>query len=120
MLEEDIFEKSYNSAADCPISMIINVIGGKWKPVIIWLLLQQPKRFGELHRSIPGVALKVLSRNLKELEADGIINRRVYAQVPPKVEYSLTQKGQSLKPMMELMADWCRENLMHAPDGVII
>ena len=60
---------------DCPVRAALNVIGGKWKPVIIWILMQEPKRFGELHKSIPGIALKVLSRHLKELEMDGIITR---------------------------------------------
>jgi len=74
------------------------------------MLLSGPKRFGELHKTIEGIALKVLSRNLKELEADGIINRKVYAEVPPKVEYTLTEKGMSLNDVMQLLAEWGKKN----------
>ena len=74
------------------------------------MLLSGPKRFGELHKTIGGIALKVLSRNLKELEADGIIRRKVYAEVPPKVEYTLTEKGMSLSDVMQLLAEWGKKN----------
>ena len=97
---------------NCPVRATMEVIGGKWKPVIIWLLLQEPKRFGELHKSIPGIALKVLSRQLKELEADGIIKRKAYPVVPPKVEYSLSAKGRTLRDVMELLADWSKTHVM--------
>jgi len=112
MVEEKISGKKYSAASDCPITASMNVIGGKWKPVIIWLLIQQPSRFGELHKSIPGIALKVLSRQLKELEADGIISRQAFAEVPPKVVYSLTEKGKSLTAIMEALANWSNENIM--------
>jgi DNA-binding HxlR family transcriptional regulator len=112
MLEKEIIEKKYAAANDCPIAASIDVIGGKWKPIIIWLLMQQPKRFGELHKSIPGIALKVLSRHLKELEADGIINRDAFAEVPPRVEYSLSAKGRSLTYIMEALANWSNENIL--------
>lgn len=111
MLQEEKVEKKYKLASDCPITTAIEVIGGKWKPVIIWLLLQEPKRFGELHKSIPGIALKVLSRQLKELEADGIINRKAYPEVPPRVEYSLTEKGKTLKDVMGLLAYWSKTHI---------
>ncbi len=75
------------------------------------MLLSGPKRFGELHKAIQGIALKVLSRHLKELEADGIINRKVYAEVPPKVEYTLTEKGMSLNDVMQLLAEWGKKTL---------
>jgi DNA-binding HxlR family transcriptional regulator len=76
------------------------------------MLLSGPKRFGELHKTIQGIALKVLSRHLKELEADGIINRKVYAEVPPKVEYTLTEKGMSLNDVMQLLAEWGKKNIV--------
>lgn len=104
-------EKKYLTAGDCPITATIDVIGGKWKPIIIWLLIKETKRFGELHISIPGIAIKVLSRQLKELEADGIINRKTFAEVPPRVEYSLTEKGLSLTNVMESLALWSRTYL---------
>lgn len=114
MLAEEIVEENIYVACDCPIVKVINVMGGKWKPVIIWLLIPGPKRFGALHKSIDGIALKVLSRQLKELEADGIISRKVYAEVPPRVEYALTAKGQSLSKAMEVLSDWGRENIVEA------
>jgi DNA-binding HxlR family transcriptional regulator len=112
MIESEKNAKIYCGVSDCPITATINVIGGKWKPVIIWLLLTGEIRFGELHRMIPGIALKVLSRQLKELEADGIIIRTAYAEVPPRVEYSLSDKGKSLSDIMIAMSEWSRANLM--------
>lgn len=110
MLAEKIIEKKVELDCDCSIIGSINIISGKWKPVIIWMLLSGPRRFGELHKGIQGIALKVLSRHLKELEADGIINRKVYAEVPPKVEYTLTEKGMSLNDVMQLLAEWGKKN----------
>ncbi len=81
------------------------------------MLLSGPKRFGELHKTIQDIALKVLSRNLKELEADGIINRKVYAEVPPKVEYTLTEKGMSLNDVMQLLAEWGKKNTVTSSQG---
>jgi DNA-binding HxlR family transcriptional regulator len=112
MLAEKITEKKVELDCDCSIIGSISIISGKWKPVIIWMLLSGPKRFGELHKTIEGIALKVLSRHLKELEADGIINRKVYAQVPPKVEYTLTEKGMSLNDVMQLLAEWGKKNVV--------
>ena len=110
MLTKKIIEKKVELNCDCSIMGSISIISGKWKPVIIWMLLSGPKRFGELHKAIQGIALKVLSRNLKELEADGIINRKVYAEVPPKVEYTLTAKGMSLMDAMQLLTEWGKKN----------
>jgi len=114
MIAKEIISKKYNEACDCPITSAISVIGGKWKPVIIWILMPGSKRFGELHKTIPGVALKVLSRHLKELEADGIVTRKAYAEVPPRVEYTLTPKGRALNGIMDLLVDWSREYVMEA------
>jgi DNA-binding HxlR family transcriptional regulator len=104
--------ENYHSAEECPITATIDVIGGKWKPPVIWLLLKGPMRFGELHKTIPAMALKVLSRTLKELEADGIINRKAYPEIPPRVEYSLSEKGESLRQVLTLMSDWSRKHIM--------
>ncbi|MFD2874656.1 winged helix-turn-helix transcriptional regulator [Mucilaginibacter ximonensis] len=114
MLDEKIILKKYDQACECPITAAVGIVGGKWKPVIIWVLMTGPKRFGELHKIISGIALKVLSRQLKELEADGIINRKVFAEVPPRVEYTLTEKGRSLQAIMDLLAEWGRENIVGA------
>src|SRR5579859_7766731 len=104
--------KKYFKADDCSITAAISVIGGKWKPVVIWILLDGPKRFGELHKCIPGMALKVLSRQLKELEEDGIVNRKAFAEVPPRVEYSLTEKGESLSGIMHALSQWSHRHLL--------
>ncbi|MBE9584670.1 helix-turn-helix transcriptional regulator [Mucilaginibacter sp. JRF] len=103
---------NFHSNEECPITAAIDVIGGKWKSPLIWLLLKGPMRFGELHKTMPGMALKVLSRQLKELEADGIVIRKAYPEVPPRVEYSLSEKGQSLWDVMSLLSEWSRKNLM--------
>jgi DNA-binding HxlR family transcriptional regulator len=105
-------EKKYHGITECPITATIDVIGGKWKPIIIWLLMERAYRFGEIHKTIPAIALKVLSRQLKELEADGIVSRQVFAEVPPRVEYSLTPKGQSLSQIMLLLSEWSKEHIL--------
>lgn len=110
MAEKNI--KNYHSADECPITATIDVIGGKWKPPLLWLLMKGPMRFGELHRIMPDMALKVLSRALKELEADDIIIRKAYPEVPPRVVYSLSAKGESLRPVLTMLSEWSREHLM--------
>src|SRR5262245_1031119 len=89
--------KNYN----CPVEATLDVIGGKWKPLILWWLHQHTCRFAELRRLIPGISEKMLTQHLRELEADGILERRVYAVVPPKVEYSLTEYGRSLEQALQ-------------------
>lgn len=101
-----------HSAEECPITATIDVIGGKWKPPIIWLLMKCPLRFGELSKTMPSMALKVLSRQLKELEHDGIIIRKAYPEVPPRVEYSLSEKGESLREIMYLLSNWSRRHIL--------
>ena len=91
---------------DCPIRTTIEVIGGKWKPLILYYLKTGPQRFGELRRSAPGITQKMLTDRLRELERDGVVHREVYPEVPPKVEYSLTTYGQTLRPLLQMMADW--------------
>ena len=105
-------QNNFHGAEECPITATIEVIGGKWKPPIIWLLMKGPMRFGELSKTMPAIALKVLSRQLKELEADGIIVRKAYPEVPPRVEYSLSEKGASLREVMFLLSDWSRKHII--------
>jgi DNA-binding HxlR family transcriptional regulator len=101
-----------HGANECPITATIDVIGGKWKPPIIWLLLKGPMRFGALSKTMPDIALKVLSKQLKELESDGIITRKAYPEVPPRVEYSLTEKGASLRSALTLLSEWSETYLL--------
>lgn len=96
----------YNCHYGCPVEATLNVIGGKWKGIILFLLLEHPQRFGELHRLLVDVTQRMLTLQLRELEEDGVIHREVYKQVPPKVEYSLTEFGRSLSPIILLMRDW--------------
>ena len=91
----------------CPVMTTLAVIGGKWKPAILWELQQhRVLRFGELKRAILEITQKMLTQQLRELEADGIISRKVYPEVPPRVEYQLTAYGQTLQPILNEMAGW--------------
>ncbi len=91
----------------CSVGTTLAVIGGRWKPIIIFKLLQnEVLRFGELKKEIQGVTQRMLTQQLRELETDKIISRKVYAEVPPKVEYSLTEYGKTLEPIMIAMRDW--------------
>jgi DNA-binding HxlR family transcriptional regulator len=95
----------------CPVEAAVDVFGGKWKALILWWLQQRTWRFAELRRQIPGITEKMLTRQLRELEADGIVERRVYPTVPPKVEYSLTEYGRSLKRALRALCDWGRNHM---------
>ncbi len=90
----------------CPVVTALSLIGSKWKIVIIYNLLSGMKRFNELQKLLPGITQKMLAMRLRELEKDGIIDRKVYAVVPPKVEYTLTSFGQSLEKMIEQVKSW--------------
>ena len=90
----------------CPAETTLEVIGGRWKVPILWHLLQGTRRFSELRRALDGVTQKMLTQQLRELESQRIVTRKVYAEVPPKVEYSLTADGKSLKPVVEAMCKW--------------
>ena len=90
----------------CPVKLTTDVIGGKWKPLILFYLETGTKRFGELRKLIPGMTKKMLTQHLRDLEQDEVIRRKVYPVVPPKVEYSLTKHGESLKPILKLMSAW--------------
>lgn len=90
----------------CPVETTLSIIGDKWKVLILRDLFTGTKRFSELKKSLEGVTQKMLTQQLRELEQDGIINRKVYPVVPPKVEYSLTELGESLKPVIDSLANW--------------
>lgn len=93
-------------AIRCPVSRTLNIIGGKWKPLILYHLREGVCRNGELRRVMPEITQKVLTQQLRELEDDGLVERKVYPVVPPRVDYNLTQLGKSLEPVLDAMAAW--------------
>jgi DNA-binding HxlR family transcriptional regulator len=94
----------------CPLTYAMRITGGKWKPVILYRLSQGINRFGILSKAIEGVSKNMLTKELREMEANKIINRKIYAEIPPRVEYSLTEKGESLMPIFLDLADWGKEH----------
>lgn len=92
--------------SNCPVEYTASIISNKWKTIILRELMMGVKRYNELTRSVKGISAKVLTQNLRELERDGIVERKVYPVVPPKVEYSLTDKGHELKGIIDLMRDY--------------
>jgi len=90
----------------CPVTTTLSVIGGKWKPIILYTLYKETKRFSQIKKLIPAISQKMLTQQLRELEADDIIHRKVYPVVPPKVEYSLTDHGRTLMPILDAMVAW--------------
>ncbi|GJQ32424.1 MAG: hypothetical protein HBSAPP04_12630 [Ignavibacteriaceae bacterium] len=95
-------DKTYNN----PVELALDVIGGKWKMPILWRLKDKVWRYGELKKNIPGITHKMLAQQLRELEADGLVDRKVYNVIPPKVEYSITQKGMTAIPVVTAIREW--------------
>ena len=98
-----------NTLPACPVETTLMLIGDKWKVLILRDLLTGTKRFGELKRSVGGISQKVLTAQLRDMESSGLVSRRVYAEVPPRVEYSLTELGLSLRPILDAMREWGEE-----------
>jgi DNA-binding HxlR family transcriptional regulator len=96
-----------------PVGVTLNVIGGKWKLLILWHISQGTLRFGELMKHMQGITQKMLAQQLRELESDKLISRKVYAEIPPHVEYSLTDHGRSLQPVLHTMAEWGKKHISH-------
>jgi DNA-binding HxlR family transcriptional regulator len=96
---------------NCAVEAALDVIGGKWKILILCWLKQGTHRFGELRRRIPAVSERMLTQHLRELERDGIVHREVYPEVPPKVEYSLTPFGETLRSVLGMLNDWGEKHL---------
>jgi DNA-binding HxlR family transcriptional regulator len=91
----------------CPVEVTLAVIGGKWKPLILWHLGEGGvRRFLELQRTIPGITRKMLTQHLRELERDGVVSRQIFDEMPLRVEYSLTKYGQTLRPLLRVLCDW--------------
>ena len=92
----------------CPAEITLRYIAGKWRPMIVYWLLQGPMRFNELQRRLGGVTHRTLSKTLKEMSTDGLIKRHDYREIPPRVDYSLTDLGRSLEPVLQAMEQWAR------------
>ncbi len=98
--------KTKDELPDCPVATTVSLIGNKWKLLILRNLLVRPWRFNELHKSLDGISQKVLTESLRQMEADGIITRTVYPEVPPRVEYALSKLGESMRPILDSMQTW--------------
>lgn len=109
--------KRLNSKSGCAVEVTLSVMGGTWKPIVLFHLLHRKMRFSELNRVIPGVTQRMLTLQLRELEDAGIVLRTVHAEVPPRVDYALTELGRSLQPVLIAMRDWgtayAQEQLHH-------
>jgi DNA-binding HxlR family transcriptional regulator len=103
--------KSFDCGPGCPVEGALGLIDGKWKGVILYHLLKETLRFNEIRRKLPSVTQRMLTLQLRELEADGLVNRTVFAQVPPRVDYSLTARGRSLEPVIGALKAWGDANL---------
>ncbi|WP_074866230.1 winged helix-turn-helix transcriptional regulator [Atopomonas hussainii] len=99
-------DKTYSS----PMELTLEVVGGKWKSLLVYHLMEAPLRFSELRRQVPGITEKMLTQQLRELERDGIVSRTVFPEVPPRVEYVATEHGRTLKPVLEAMCHWGRHH----------
>lgn len=95
-----------NDLQQCPVTACLQVIGGKWKPILIYLVSMGCDRFGALGRAVPDISKQMLTRQLRELETDGVMSWTVFAEVPPRVEYALTERGRTLMPIIHAMRDW--------------
>ena len=108
------------SLPSCPVEITLMLIGDRWKVLIVRDLLTGTKRFGELKKSLTGISQKILTDRLRIMEEHGLVNRKIYAEVPPKVEYSLTELGCSLKPILDVMGKWgkkYKDSLFHEVTG---
>ena len=110
-MEQSIFEK-YSNSESCPVRNVLDRIGDKWSMLVMLLLSEEEVlRFNEIHKYIESISQKMLSVTLKGLEADGLVDRTIYPQVPPRVEYKLTERGRSLLPYITNLVDWANANI---------
>nr|WP_321498486.1 helix-turn-helix domain-containing protein [uncultured Methanolobus sp.] len=99
-------ENTKDTEYSCPVEATLGVIGGKWKPLILWQLKDDVLRYNNLQQTLPGISPRMLTKQLRELEDDGIVNRKMYPEIPPRVEYSLTDFGRTIIPVLESLAEW--------------
>ena len=110
-MEENSLDKKSIDVLECPVTYTMSMIGGKWKPIILYLISKGANRFGVLQRGIDGISKQMLTKQLRELEEDGILDRKIFAEIPPRVEYSISEKGKSLFPIIDAMRSWGELNL---------
>ena len=110
-MKENNLEKKSITVSECPVTYTMSMIGGKWKPIILYLISKGANRFGILQRGIDGISKQMLTKQLREMEDDGILNREIFAEIPPRVEYSISEKGKSLFPIIDAMRSWGELNL---------
>ena len=105
----------YKYVENCPVTATMGVIGGKWKLLILHLISNEINRFGKMSMILKDISKQMLTTQLRELENDGIVDRKIYAEIPPRVEYFLTEKGKTLQPIIRMMATWGNEYLIEHP-----
>ncbi len=110
-MDENNFKKKSIEVFECPVTYTMSMIGGKWKPIILYLISKGANRFGILQRGIDGISKQMLTKQLREMEDDGILDRKIFAEIPPRVEYSISEKGKSLFPIIDAMRSWGELNL---------
>ncbi len=110
-MNKNNLEKKSIEVFECPVTYTMSMIGGKWKPIILYLISKGANRFGILQRGIDGISKQMLTKQLREMEDDGILNREIFAEIPPRVEYSISEKGKSLFPIIDAMRSWGELNL---------
>ncbi len=104
--------KNLSDLHNCPVTATMQIMGGKWKLLVLHLINNDINRFGKMDMMLPDISKQMLTTQLREMERDGIIDRIIYPEIPPRVEYLLTEKGKSLLPIIELMKDWGMENVI--------
>jgi DNA-binding HxlR family transcriptional regulator len=111
--------KMLPATSRCPLTDLVDMIGGRWKVLLLWRLRDGTRRFNELRRSMPGVTQKMLTQQLRQLETDGLVSRKVFAEVPPRVEYKLTATGRELGSLLETLAGWATVHMPRLEAGRI-
>lgn len=105
-------KQRHNTYAHCPVEATLDIIGGKWKSILLFRVLEGKRRFNELRRLQPTLTQRMLTNQLRELERDGLIARKVYAEIPPKVEYSITEFGKTLEPVLLALTQWAEKHML--------
>lgn len=109
-------KQRHQTYTNCPVEAALDIIGGKWKSIILFRVIERTRRFNELRRLIPNVTQRTLTNQLRELERDGLVKRTVYPEIPPRVEYSITDFGSTLKPVLSALTQWSEAHMLPRMD----